>query len=393
MSVEYWIWLQQVLGYGSDAVSRVIENYQTAKNFHAAPDKEKIAKCKLSRTQANKLHGISRRTIAQIISKCAAEEINIITPENPLYPQRLLAISNPPAVLYVKGKLMNIENKVAITIVGPRKPTDYGKAAAYTIAKTLASCNILIVSGGALGIDSAAHLGALDSPSDTVAVLGCGHCSDYLKANENLRERIANNGCLISEYPPLVGATKRSFPQRNRIMSGLSMGTVVIEASAKSGALITASHSVEQGRDVFVIPGSPSLKEYEGSNKLLRDGAKPLLNINDILEEYIDVYGDKLKMPVNLDTQIVKEIETKAVSFIETDKPQSTKNVMKSELDFTVLSEQAKELYLKLNGEFTIESIVQELKVNPSDAVALVSELEIFGFITADFGGVYNKFQ
>lgn len=392
MSVEYWIWLQVVLGYGSSAVGRVISQYGTAENFYKAPDSEKIVRCRLSKSQTARLHSVTRKEIAKIIKDSAKSGINIITPEDSVYPERLLNITDPPAVLYVKGSRYDFNGNPAVAIVGPRKISDYGAGCGRVIANTLASCGFTVVSGGAVGGDSAAHNGAMEAGGYTIGVLGCGIEYDYLKVNAGLRENITHNGCLVSEYPPYEKVIRGSFPKRNRIISGLSNAVVVLEGNAESGALITARHALEQGRDVFVIPGSPTLPQYEGSNRLIADGARPLLNVNDIINEYISLYPDKIHSPVN-----------KAVA-PKTEKPQRAEKVTYETTEFgdkratanpdtSMLSEQAVAVLnvcKTFSGNFTPDDAVENTELSAGTVLGAVTELEICGFIEALPGGRYR---
>ena len=231
---------------------------------------------------------------------------------------------------------------------------------------------MLVVSGAALGADTYAHKGALAVKSKTVAVLGCGICYDYLSENRALRENISKNGCLISEHPPYAPATKYSFPVRNRIISGLSLGTVVIEASLKSGSLITARLANEQGRDVFVIPGNPTLDNYKGSNALLRDGAIPLLSAKDIFNQYL------AKFPEFIDTQ---------TAFAEEIVPEAQKKKKFLNLG---LSNEAKIVYNNLNKQkFTADDLI-DLGLGDDQLLSALTELEMEGLIKALPGGIYE---
>ena len=207
------------------------------------------------------------------------EEISINSKE---YPQNLKNIYDPPKKIYLIGN-KNLLCQKGIAIVGSRDGTQYGKQISYKIAKKLNENNIIVISGLAIGIDSYAHKGALEK--GTIAVLGSGIDNIYPKENLELaREIIKNKGCIISEYPLGTKPERLHFPQRNRIISGLSDGVVVIEASKKSGALITAEFALEQGKEVFAVPGDINKKQSEGTNQLIKDGAILLTSATDILE-------------------------------------------------------------------------------------------------------------
>lgn len=211
------------------------------------------------------------------------EELSI---NNKFYPKQLKEIYNPPKKLYVLGN-KEILNYFSVAIVGTRKNSKYGETVATNLSYDLASKNIVIVSGLALGIDSFAHIGALNAKGKTVAVLGHGLDIIYPKENRNLaRKIIQEGGCLVTEYPIGTQIEKEHFPERNRIISGLSRGVVVIEATEKSGSLITADFAVEQGRDVFAVPGEILSQNSFGTNELIKQGAKLITEASDILEEY-----------------------------------------------------------------------------------------------------------
>lgn len=212
------------------------------------------------------------------------EEINI---ENEFYPQQLKNIYNPPNKIYILGN-KEILKESGIAIVGARRATEYGKKVAFKFSKELSARGINIISGLALGIDTYAHLGTLqlECKGKTIAVLGSGLDIIYPKQNIGLvKEILKKGGCIISEYPLGTKPEKSHFPQRNRIISGLSKGVLVVEASEKSGALITADFALEQGKDVFAVPGDIGKSTSIGTNSLIKQGAKLVTNYIDILEE------------------------------------------------------------------------------------------------------------
>ncbi len=208
--------------------------------------------------------------------------VQLVTINDPRYPEALKQIPDPPAFLFVRGALpQNTMNSIGI--VGSRRSTPYGIAAATKLAKELVENDVIVVSGGADGIDSAAHWGAVRAGGCTIAVLGCGLDVDYPRNNRTLFEEIIKNGALITEYPPGAQPDSWRFPLRNRIISGITLGTVVIEAPIKSGALITADRAVEQGKVLMATPGNIDRPSSVGSNDLLRAGATPILETQDIL--------------------------------------------------------------------------------------------------------------
>ena len=216
------------------------------------------------------------------------------------YPENLRNIYNPPDEIFVKGDFLARDND-AIAIVGTRRPTYYGLRQAEKFSYELALRGLTIISGLARGIDTAAHKGALKAGGRTIAVLGNGHNYIYPPENKKLYSEIENKGIIISEYPPETPPLKANFPRRNRIISGLSRGVIVIEAPLKSGALITSNFALEQNREVFAIPGNVDSSKSAGSNKLIKDGAKLVENIKDILEELESVLDieDAIKAPTS----------------------------------------------------------------------------------------------
>ncbi len=210
-------------------------------------------------------------------------EINELHSEDPGFPELLKSIVDPPSPLYYIGDPALMDTP-CLAVVGSRKATPYGKWAAYNIARRTAEHGVTIVSGMASGIDACGHLGALDAGGKTIAVLGCGPDICYPKTNRALMSRISRLGLIISEYPPGTEPISWQFPARNRIISGLSYGTVVVEADLDSGSLITASKALEQGREVFAVPGNINSIFSKGTNRLIQDGAIPLTDIDDILD-------------------------------------------------------------------------------------------------------------
>lgn len=216
----------------------------------------------------------------------AEKNISIVTWDEPGYPLLLKEIYDPPPVLYFQGDIGVLQNS-CLAVVGSRRHTVYGKEIAYKFAAKLADYGLTIVSGMARGIDTWAHRGALEKGGKTAAVLGCGVDICYPAENRDLKKRIADNGVVISEFPPGTEPLPQHFPQRNRIISGLALGTLVVEATGKSGSLITAGFALEQGREVFAVPGGIGSPFSRGCHKLLKEGAKLVETVEDILEEII----------------------------------------------------------------------------------------------------------
>lgn len=247
--------------------------------------------CRLNAGELKRLEDRELQPARTILDRCRALSVTVLSIRDEAYPKRLREIYDPPLVLYVRGKLPDLNALPAIAVVGQRKATAYGLLLAEKLGFQLSQSGVCVVSGMAAGIDSAAHRGALQGETPTVAVFGTAidHC--YPASNTGLLRDILYQGAAISEYPPGKAGHPSFFPRRNRIISGLSLGVVVAEAPMKSGSLITAELALEQGRDVFAVPGGVDVPSSEGCNDLIANGAKLVRSAGDILEEYAGHYA------------------------------------------------------------------------------------------------------
>lgn len=288
----YWLWLAQKCGIGSKYFNVLMEKYQNPFDIYLLEEDE-IAQFKsLPEKLRDNLCRKDLDACYEIMRFCKQERIDIIAYGDNRYPARLKDLIDPPIVLYCKGHFPDFNSRLCMGIVGTRKMSEYGKQSAYKIAYELGAAGILSVSGMALGIDGVAACGALAGGGDTVAVLGCGVDVLYPKSHKNLMDSITRHGAVISEYPPKEEPHGYNFPKRNRIISGLCHGVLVVEASVGSGALITAKDAIAQGREVFAIPGKISDPGAEGPNELIKNGACSVLSANDILKHYEFIWGD-----------------------------------------------------------------------------------------------------
>ncbi len=236
------------------------------------------------RARSNLLKARAKLDLDAELEKLDRQNIKVLTWEDPAYPSRLLQIPDPPAVLYVRGQITT-EDEWAFAVVGTRRVSAYGKTATQRLVRDLSINRLTIVSGLARGIDGEAHRAALETGGRTIAVLGCGLDLIYPPEHRNLAREIVERGALVSEYPLGTRPEASNFPPRNRIISGLSLGVLVVEAGSKSGALITADYAADQGRDVFAVPGNLFVHNSIGTNRLIQDGAKLVMSSQDILEE------------------------------------------------------------------------------------------------------------
>ncbi len=282
--LAYWVGFNRVAGIGPARLRALLDFFGNASSAWRG-DSADLQEAGLDRRSLTNLLA-ARKSIdlAGELERLDQAGVAVLTWESDDYPLNLRNIFDPPPVLFLKGELLP-EDDWAVAIVGTRRASVYGKEAARQLGADLARNGVTVVSGLATGIDSIAHQAALDAGGRTLAVLGSGVDVIYPRQNQRLAEAIQQRGALISEYPLGTQPDRTNFPPRNRIISGLSLGSVIVEAGQRSGALITASFALDQGRDVFAVPGSIFQRSCEGSNRLIQDGARPVLSVNDVLEE------------------------------------------------------------------------------------------------------------
>ena len=286
MGVTRWIALNNVPNLGPSRISAVYRQTGSIDSFFygRAVDISDILKMNVN-TISTMLKAIDLQRAKEELTLCSKRGIGVVTPGCPNYPRLLSEIHDPPPVLYYLGRLP--QEKLLLGVVGSRKATRYGRSVASRLVSELCRGQIGIVSGLAAGIDSSAHQACLQESGYTVAVLGNGVDITYPAGNRELQRAVqGKGGCVISEFPPGTGPRSSHFPRRNRIISGLCRGLLVVEAGLKSGAMITVGFALDQGRDVFSVPGNIDSPQSAGTNHLIRMGAKPVLSVIDILEEY-----------------------------------------------------------------------------------------------------------
>lgn len=448
----YWIWLQQLLGYGSTKTAAVMKHYTFAEDFYRASLEEKIF-CLGENTDSLNFRDVSDRKLykaERIIRYCRENDIDIVAPGDEHYPKLLMNINAPPAALYVKGDTGLLCGKLNIAIVGTRAPSVYGKFAAHAVSAGLSQEGATIVSGGAKGIDTVAHKSSLNSKGSTVCVLGCGIGYDYLKENEYLREMIAEKGALVSEYIPLHPTGKFSFPLRNRIISGISKGVVVIEAGKRSGSLITAREAVKQSRKLYALRNMDGSPLSDGTEALIAGGAAAVREYSDILDDFrLDIESEKSAEDKELDqkrSEYLAYIESKITRmpsmsvYVKTpaadrttevmvtadradEKKQSKKAADKSERrkfkpaqdkppknnadmpnekekaytsadesTLSLLTDNARSVLDCLSeGQLHIDNIAYKTGLPVGDVSSALTELELFGMIQAVQGNVYCR--
>ena len=288
----HWIWLATRPGMNDRIKAEVLRHFGDPEDAYYADPASYAAVDGMTEEASALLQDKDLKDARSVLETCENQNIGILTYRDAMYPNRLKNIADPPLVLYYKGKLPEFDAVPVIAVVGTRDATSYGLKTAKNLGSQISRCGGLVISGLATGIDAMAMRGALSAGKPVVGLMGCGVDMVYPANNRSLLLDTQRYGCLLSEFPPGTPPYKWNFPKRNRVISGLSCGVVVVEAPRRSGALITASQAAEQGRDVFVIPGNVDVAACAGSNALLRDGAIAVSTGWDILSEYQALFPD-----------------------------------------------------------------------------------------------------
>ena len=405
VNAKFWIWITNALGYNTPKVKQIAESYDDVSMFYAGGEKEWKFCGIFSPNDISKLKKSKLKNAMEIINTTEKCGYSIISIDDEQYPRCLYNIDSPPAVLYVNGNLSDVDNRLTIGIVGTRKATEYGTSNAYKFGYALGKYGVATVSGGALGVDCASHNGTLAADGVTICVLGCGLNCNYLKKNEKMRQAIAKRGAVISEYPPDEPVQKYYFPARNRIISALSDGILVIEAGAKSGSLITANLALEQGKEVFALLGNNS-PQNEGSNNRIKEGsAIPVTDFMDILNAFDNLYvtGDNVDVDFNaISLEDIAEIPVKGVSQKkQKSSPRKTHNIENNaKADKPAIKREHKEnlnlnpvaqrIYDYISDEpIHIDKISADLQIPIFKVLSAVTILEMNGLIEALQGRMY----
>ncbi len=405
----YWIWFVNSLGYNNPKYKKVFEMYNSIEDFYKGGEKE-WKSCRIfTYKEINSLNKSKLSDARNIISKSIALGYSILTFEDEEYPECLYNIYSPPAVLYVSGELPDIDNRLSIAIVGARRPREYGIRHSYNIAYNLSKAGVTVVSGGALGVDCASHRGALNAQGVTVCVLGCGINADYLRDNAQMRRNITYKGAVISEYPPDTPPKSFHFPERNRIISALSDGVVIIEAGEKSGSLITANFALEQGKELFALMAAADSKFDLGSNKLIKEGcAIPITDYKDIIrafdnvyvtnsideysatKEEIDVIPIKGKAFEKVKNTKTADINKKSEKVVISHLKEETNKTKEHRTDIN-LSELEKKVYDFIGNEpVHIDEISIKLNIKVFKLLPVITKLEMSGLIESTQGRCYK---
>lgn len=398
-ALKYWIWLSTLKGVGAATAAKLIDKMGSPEQIFFA-DRESYILNGIGEKEADALCDKSLGRAACVMESCKEAGIRMLTMGDAEYPERLRNIYDPPVVLYIKGTLPVMDEEAAIAVAGTRKCTPYGIKTAERIGYELVREGCTVVSGLARGIDSAAAKGALRAGGKVVGVLGCGVDIVYPPENARLFEDVAAVGALISEYPPKTEVQRHFFPARNRILSGISVGTVIIEAPKSSGSLITAARALEQGRDVFAVPANADSTASVGSNMLIRDGAIPVMSGRDVADEYRHIYSDKLVggkeiVPIFpkaekrlLDEELSeKRKKAKAIKLVIDKEKSEAYDLKKPEIE---MSDDEKRICEAIGKECVhVNDIIERSGLPTGRVLALLTVLEIKGAVSQKKGKTF----
>mgnify|MGYP003973594957 FL=1 len=360
-TLKYWLALNMVVGVGRTLFHRLVQRLGSPQAVFSA-----------SRNDLLGIQGIGDKVVGEIkrfdvdssaereLRLAEKEGVRILTLESEEYSPLLKSIYDPPPILYIKGKPLN-SITLPLAVVGTRTPSEYGKLVAERLCLKLASAGFSIISGLGRGVETMGHKAALSAGADTIAVFGCGLGHTYPPENINLRKQIAEQGAILSEFPVFMRPDRNNFPARNRILSGLALGTVVVEAAEKSGALITADFALEQGREVFAVPGNVTSPKSKGTNSLIKSGAKLADSAEAVLEELLPALGESLKAKVATEEPKVK---------LDNDEEKKI---------FSLLSLESRH----------IDNLIENSNLSPAQVSATLLQLELRGLVRQLSGKMY----
>lgn len=378
----YWIWLSLVFAPGSHRINALCGQFSGAREIYEMGPQERADSRAFTEPELERLGAVKLSRAEAIFLRAKKLGCQILTPADAAYPARLRHIYAMPAVLYVRGDISQIDQELVIAMVGTRSCSDYGLRAAERLGGELAENGAAVISGLAAGIDTAAIQGALRAGGKAYGVIGCGMDVIYPSQNKKLIEWMCTHTAVITEYPPATPPYPGNFPIRNRLISGLSLGTVVVEAAERSGALITANHALEQGKDVFGVSARIEDSRSAGVFSLIRSGAKPVFGVSDILEEYQHL------LPQNPESRPVKEQKGQPEPRENEEIPQKTAiaRPLPEGLDET-----GKKIIEAMDGEpVGIQTLAVRTGLRVGELLPALTELEIEGIVSS---GPMGQFQ
>ncbi len=386
-ALKYWLWLTELPGLKNQTRLALLRHFPTPEDVYYADPEEVLLTEGITREQAKLLEDKDCSGADRILADCQRLDLDILTIQDAGYPNRLRNIYDPPCLLYVRGRLPAFDDEASIAVVGTRDCTPYGISSAEKLGYGLAAGGAVVVSGLARGVDSAALRGALRAGGTVTAVLGNGLDVIYPPENQYLYEDVAAAGALVSEYPPGTSPEAKHFPVRNRIMSGLCVATLVVEAPARSGALITAGTALEQGRDVFAVPGPIDAPTSVGCNRLIRDGAGLVTDAWDILGEYEPRFPDKLRREGARETPAVLGYQARQ----KTEPKPVPPSVSLSHNDYSLTDDQIRLLRALTEEPMLVDDLIELTDIPTRRVLSALTVLEIEHLVTQHSGKRYAR--
>ena len=391
--LEHWIWLARRSGMSEYARTRLVRHFSSAERVYEAGEAALKEVEDLSPEAVKSLLDKDLTREQEILSVCMEKGIRVLCLESPGYPARLKGIFDPPVVLYALGELPDVDANAVIGVVGTRKASAYGASAAWQMGYELGAGGGIVVSGLAEGVDGMAMTGALAAGAPVIGVLGCGIDLVYPKSNAELFAETRRRGCILSEYPPGMPGAKWTYPRRNRIISGLSRGVVIVEAPEGSGSLYTANHALDQGRDVFVLPGNVDMPGFQGSNRLLKEGASAVSCGWDVLEVYQGQYPGRIHRPApprcappqtiaaEKPRRPKKEAPKKAADKKDIDKTPVGEYSDRADVLAGLSPEEQAIVRCLMPGERPVDEVIAESGIPTGKVLALMTLLEVKGIL------------
>jgi DNA processing protein len=397
-----WIWMQSVFGIATRRAHDALERFRTPEALLALSDREIADDPRFTDSEKRALTARNLADARHQFDVADSLGWTALTPSDPRYPERLSVIHSAPLVLWAKGDLSLLQNPYPVTIVGSREPDAYGRRVARKISAEVTLCGGVVVSGFARGIDSVAHESAIAVGGKTIAVLACGPDGDYPKHSADFRREIEENGLLLTEFPigfPVKGAV---FHIRNRLLSGLSLATVVAQAAHRSGALITAGHALAQDRDLYAVCGDMFSLKMAGCHELLLEGASPIFSGVDLLRRYEEIYRIPLRLlcpekmiPALSDPVELREDEEAAeIAPPKAKTPPVSPREKKppaSAAPLPALSEKQERVYRACAGEIAFDDLCERADLPAGELLSVLTQLEIFGLVESLPGRRYRS--
>ena len=391
---RFWIWLQEALGIGSHKVDRVLRQFGSPEPLYQMDQEALLDTGIFTPKEAANLRLVTLEHAQKQVELAKRYGCRILTPDQAEFPENLTNMDGIPCVLYVLGDLSKLADRPSLCLVGTRRATSYGERTARDLSRELAAAGCAVVSGLAVGIDSAAHEGALEVEGYTIGLLACGMNVNYPMASAQLKRRILDGGgALVTEFPFGFHSSRYAFYTRNRLLSGISSGVVVIQAPESSGALITARYALDQSRDVFAVPGEMGDESMKGCNRLIADGAVLVQNAESILAEYRSRFpglkqpGRREKWSIPADhleqkrpkraLPAAKTVETSMLQVAQ-EAPNPTTHQKPAQLEEIALTQTAKALYYTLEAApLDCDQLVERTGLAVSEIMSALTELEL----------------